>query len=172
MDQCELRLHLEKNHEASYGWALHCCGHRHEEAEDVLQNVYLKVLDGRARFRGDASFRTWLFAVIRRTAADSQRRQILRRLGLMRYESRKGCEKSPETPAEICGRSQVLALFTDALGRLPARQQEVLHLVFYQHLTLQEAAVAMGVSLGAARQHYDRGKQRLRSIVQLEEVAP
>src|SRR5207302_1267667 len=49
-------------------------------AEDALQASYLKILDGRARFDGRASFRTWLFAVVRNTAAELRRRAALRRL--------------------------------------------------------------------------------------------
>jgi RNA polymerase sigma-70 factor (ECF subfamily) len=44
----------------------------------------------------------------------------------------------------------------------------VLHLVFYQDLTIQEAAQIMGVGIGSARQHYERGKARLRSLLQPE----
>lgn len=41
---------LEELHPASFGWAVQCCGGDRQEAEDVLQTTYLKVLDG----RGDA----------------------------------------------------------------------------------------------------------------------
>jgi RNA polymerase sigma-70 factor (ECF subfamily) len=41
----------------------------------------------------------------------------------------------------------------------------VLHLVFYQDLSISEAAVIMGVSLGSARTHYERGKARLRELL-------
>jgi RNA polymerase sigma-70 factor (ECF subfamily) len=51
------------------------------------------------------------------------------------------------------------------LSQLPARQAEVLHLVFYQDLTLNEAAQVMKISLGSVRQHYERGKARLRSLL-------
>ena len=60
---------LEELHPASYRWAVTCCRGDREEARDVLQTVYVDVLEGRARFDGLAGVRTWLFAVIRRTAA-------------------------------------------------------------------------------------------------------
>ena len=73
MDRAELEQQLQAFHAASFGWALACCDRDREEAEDVLQTVYVKVLDGKARFEGRAAFRTWLFAVIRRTAAGHRR---------------------------------------------------------------------------------------------------
>jgi RNA polymerase sigma-70 factor (ECF subfamily) len=45
------------------------------------------------------------------------------------------------------------------------RQQDVLHLVFYQGLTVEEAAHVMAVSVGAARTHYARGKARLAELL-------
>ena len=53
---------LEQFHADSYGWALACCAWRRELAEDVLQEAYLRVLDGRARFSGMASSKTWFFS--------------------------------------------------------------------------------------------------------------
>src|SRR6266850_927764 len=80
MDNAELKVELEKLHSASFGWALSCCGRDRGEAEEVLQTVYLKILEGKARFRGEASLKTWLFAVIRKTAATEYRRNLLRKL--------------------------------------------------------------------------------------------
>src|SRR5512145_386924 len=86
MTDSELRAALETHHSESYGWALVCCARSSLDAEAVLQTVYLKALMGKARYDGKASFKTWLFAVIRRTAADERRRQILRRLSLNRRQ--------------------------------------------------------------------------------------
>ena len=162
MDESQLRELLEQHHEAGFGWALHCCGHRPQEAEDVLQTTYLKVLGGQARYDGRAAFRTWLFAVIRHTAADERRRHWMRSLGLTRLGLMQPADPPQPSPASGVARTELQRVFREELPKLPQRQREVLHLVFYQDMTLQEAADVLGLSVGSVRQHYDRGKQRLR----------
>ena len=78
MEIADLKPELERLHSASFGWALNCCRRDATEAEEVLQTVYLKILEGKARFRGESSLKTWLFAVIRKTAATEYRRRLLR----------------------------------------------------------------------------------------------
>jgi RNA polymerase sigma factor (sigma-70 family) len=171
MNDYELRAELEKHHRESYGWALSCCARNPAEAENVLQAVYLKALEGKARFDGQSSFKTWLFAVIRRTAIDERRRRWLRRFRLDGYEEsieRTTCRESPD---EAIYRLEIRALFRRALVELPRRQREVLQLVFYHDLSLSEASEIMGVSLGSARTHYERGKQRLRRLLEGVEIS-
>src|SRR5438105_911030 len=87
MDDNDVVGQLGALHPDSFGWALACCRRERTEAEDVLQMVYLQVLDGRARFDGRSSFKTWLFSVIRRTAAGERRRRLMRRVLLERHWS-------------------------------------------------------------------------------------
>jgi len=165
MEDSELRALLEMNHQASYGWALGCCSRDPAEAESVLQAVYLKVLEGRARFEGRSSFKTWLFAVIRKTALDERRRNMLRGLRLLRFGQAAMFRAPEESPDEAVYRSQIEILFRRALSMLPRRQREVLHLVFYHDFTLAGAAEVMGCSIGSARTHYERGKKRLYKLI-------
>lgn len=160
MDQSHLRDQLEMLHRESYGWALGCCSRDPIEAENVLQAVYLKVLEGKARFDGRAQFKTWLFSVIRKTAAEQRRRKFLRAVKLEAYREK---VRGPDADSadRAVYRSQLQALLEEALSALPRRQREVLRLVFYHDLSVAEAASVMGVSVGSARKHYDRGKARI-----------
>jgi RNA polymerase sigma-70 factor, ECF subfamily len=164
MEISELKTELEKLHPASFGWALSCCRRNQAEAEEVLQTVYLKILQGKAVYRGESKLQTWLFAVIRKTAISEHRKQWLRTLIPGRTsEIQSGVESEFE-------RSEMQQRFQQALAQLPARQRETLHLVFYQDLSLSEAAEVMNISLGSARRHYERGKKRLRAALDGEGV--
>jgi RNA polymerase sigma-70 factor (ECF subfamily) len=164
MEISELKAELEKLHPASFGWALSCCASNHSDAEEVLQMVYVKILQGKAVFRGESKLQTWLFAVIRKTAITEQRKQLLRSLSLIVTPG-----SSPSVELEF-DRSEMQRRFQEELAKLPARQRETLHLVFYQDLSLSEAAEVMNVSVGSARRHYERGKRRLREALDREGV--
>jgi RNA polymerase sigma factor (sigma-70 family) len=171
MDDVELRLQLERVHADCFGWAMSCCGRNRDDAEEVLQTVYLSVLDGRARYDARSSFRTWVFGVIRWTAASERRRAWLRGVLLKREAGRAKGEAgsvardpfvAPDAEVERESRRDGLH---HALTQLSAKQREVLQLVFYHELTVEEAATVMRVSVGSARTHYARGKAKLAAIL-------
>jgi RNA polymerase sigma factor (sigma-70 family) len=164
MDDIELRNQLENLNAISFGWALSCCSYDSSEAKDVLQTAYLKVLEGRARYNGRSSFKTWLFSVIRNTAAEERRRHWFRRLGLAKFANERAGESFFMEEYDS-SKDNISEGFKKYIIRLPTRQREVLHLVFYQGMTIEEASKAMEVSVGSARTHYGRGKDTLRKIL-------
>ena len=162
MESAELDERLKALHNESFSWALTCCAGNASDAEDVLQTVYLHILQEKARYGGQAEFKTWLFSVIRNQAAKEMRRQMIRRIFLLREEGVPPSPSSRLSPDASLERTERESVFEQAINRLPRRQREVLHLVFYEDLTIHAAACVMGVSLGAARRHYERGKAKLR----------
>jgi len=165
LDDAALRAGLERHHAESFGWALHCCGRRRDDAENVLQLAYLKVLSGKALFEGRSSFKTWLFSVIRRTAAGERRAEFLRHLRLSEMPRDQRAATTP-TASNSVERDEVRDQLHAVLETLPARQRDILHLVFYHDISIAEAAGVLGVSVGSARTHYERAKRRVRQLLE------
>src|SRR5262249_9263689 len=129
----ELEKDLATLHTASFGWAMACCRRNRDEALDVLQQAYWKVLSGRAKFRGLSPLKTWFFGVIRLTAEEH------RRWTSFRWTRR---DEPPDSsiPDPVAAADQTLAdgeqteTLSRALAELAPRQRQVLHLVFYEEL--------------------------------------
>jgi RNA polymerase sigma-70 factor (ECF subfamily) len=162
----DLDCELVRHNRAAFGWALACCRWDRTLAEDVLQNAYLKIIDGRARFGGDADFKGFLFGVIRRTAVEERRRRAVR-TALTFGLSEKGTRdpRTVSTDLDQIIRDETSRELVAALERLSSRQRDVLHLVFYQDFTIAAAAEVLSISLGSARVHYERGKAQLRRLL-------
>lgn len=167
MTGAELLAQLEPLHGPAYGWALHCCEGDAHAAEDLLQTAYCRVAEGRAEFGGRSELKTWWFGVVRVVALEQRRRGWWRLEKLRMWFAAGGRLSGEDAPHEPPPHEPLAA----ALAQLSARQREVLHLVFYQDLSVTAAAAAMGISVGSARQHYERAKARLRAIFASHERA-
>jgi RNA polymerase sigma-70 factor (ECF subfamily) len=162
---------VKAQHVDNYGWALACCSRHRDIAEDVLQEAYLRVLDGRAVFAGRSSHKTWFFAVIKRVAVDVQRtrkRRTLLNLRMADTDRALAAEDEANPLSESMSRDESVQQLQEALVQLPVRQREVLHLVFYAELTLESTAEILDISVGSVRTHYHRGKERLAELLKLD----
>lgn len=146
---------LEALHADIGSWALSRCNFDPHAAEDLVQQAYVEILSGRARFDGHSSLRTFLFAVVQKLAL-SRFRRVATRLRLLRQF---GAPIDAATPAAEPGDARRLWRAVEAL---PARQRDIIELVFLRELTIEEAARVMGVTTGTGRTHYERAKQALR----------
>ena len=124
-----------------------------ELAKDVLQQVFLKILEGRAKLKDPSKAKTWLFSIIRYTAIDA-----LRVSGkLLSLEDSYDFEDVQE---EIDHTD-----YQAMIKQLPKMQQEVLLMVFYHQMTIEQSAEVLQIGLGTARTHYSRGKMKLKDLI-------
>lgn len=153
MKQEQLEALIKEQHTVAYHWARQCCHFQDALAQDVLQQTYLKILEGKAVFNGSSSAKTWLFAVIRLTALEQVRKEAPT---YQLEDAENMAEESTECAA--ISHEQLIML-------LPERQREVMMLVFYHGLTLEKAAEVMELHIGTVRTHYDRAKKSLKTWI-------
>jgi len=161
MQHDHIKLQLEHHHKDCYGWALHCCNHDKEMAYDVVQTAYLKILERQKTFGGKSAFKTWAFAIIRNTAFDELQR---RKKETLMFQS--GESSLPDTGFDAGVENEfdnklAKLFFAEALGQLSDRQRQIMHLVFYHGLSLNESAEVLHLSSGSVRKYYDRAKKAL-----------
>lgn len=169
MDRSELAQELERLHQESWDWALACCARDQELADEALQTAYLRILSGRAKFGGRSTLKTWVFGVIRLAALEEARRGRARLRMTDGVDAAVNVADAKPGADVLAERSERKAALLAALSTLSPRQREVLLLVFYHDMTIEEAAGVMSVSLGAARSHYDRGKKAVAQRLGREE---
>ncbi len=118
------------------------------DAEDVLQDVFVKRLYQAPKFKSPEHERSWLYQVALNLCRDQWRRSRRSELPL---EAAAGVSLPPEE----------LSLL-DQVSNLPEKQRTVLHLHYYQGYGLQEIARLLGVTVPTVKMRLKRGREALR----------
>jgi RNA polymerase sigma-70 factor (ECF subfamily) len=130
-----------------------------EDADDVVQDVLLRAYRGLPGFRGDASFRTWLYriavnACLNWTAGRRWREAPVSELPVL-------VDPAP-TPAERLAEIEEETAVRRAIAGLPDRQRITLVLRVYEDLSHKEIAEAMGCSVGTVKANFFFALKNLR----------
>ena len=126
-----------------------------EEAEDLTEEVFLKMIKSLKSWEKRGSFKSWLWGIARNTVKDFFRKKY--RLKTVRLED--WMTREEKKPAKSF-KKEVAAL----LAKLPERYQQVLRLRFLRGYTLKEVAVELGVSLANAKVLQYRAIKKLQQL--------
>jgi RNA polymerase sigma-70 factor (ECF subfamily) len=135
-----------------------------EGREDVVQEVFLRVVRARADYRPEARFTTWLYRIVFNLCANERERR--RPAGSLDQEREElGETRADERlapPAEGLERGDVVLAVRAAIGRLPERQRMALVLAKYEELPYDEIGRVLGVSEKAIKSMVHRARETLR----------
>ena len=135
----------------------------HQDADDVVQETFIRVFRALPGFRFESSFRTWLITIATRQALNFRERMA------REHESLEGPEGTLEHPALRVEETQVSALLDqearrllhEALPKLPRRQKEALTLKLQHDWKYEQIAQQMGTSVGSVKAHIFHAIQNL-----------
>ena len=120
-------------------------------AEEVLQETMMAVWREAGRFEGRSKVSTWILGIARNQAFRLLRREEKgRRLPEIEHEA--------SDPAE---QSEMSVRVERSLDALPPQQREVLHLVFYENLTVNETASVLGIPPGTVKSRMYHARRAL-----------
>lgn len=153
---------LQTLHDEAFRWAMSCCNYEEEKAREVMQTVYLEILDKRAVFNGRSSLRTWLYAVIRQVSWRHTRKAISVARLKARFKTLAVPGPDCSDPVEATADIKTGNLVLEALAGLPPVQRQLVELLYYRGMTLSEAARILDISTGSASTHLHRAKQMLK----------
>jgi RNA polymerase sigma-70 factor (ECF subfamily) len=127
--------------------------------DDLIQRTFLACVESRDRFRGDSSFRTFLFGVAHNVLGKHFRRK--RRHGdRIDFGVTSVHDLSP-SPSVIVAKHREERLLLEGLRRIPLEHQVVLELYYWERMSAPEVAQVLGVPEGTARTRIRRAKQLL-----------
>jgi RNA polymerase sigma-70 factor (ECF subfamily) len=132
------------------------------DAEDVLQEFWLRLHRARHTYRPGEPVLPWVFAIARHTSLDAYRRR--RRVSAREVSF-------PEVPENLCQAQEPevdRGEFLQVLEQLPPRQREVILMLKVSGMSLQEVARATSATVGAVKQRAHRAYSKLRSVLSRE----
>lgn len=133
--------------------------------EDITQEVFLQAYQSAGSFRGDSTFRTWLYALARNTCRHHYRQ---RDRCADEAESEEALRRIPDSGADPLSQLQqaeVANAVRDAVERLPAGQRLVLLLRDWEDLSYADISQVLGIPLGTVRSRIHNARARVAEVL-------
>jgi RNA polymerase sigma-70 factor (ECF subfamily) len=135
-----------------------------EAAEDLTQQTFMGCLKGKDRFRGDSSFRTYLFTIARNRLytylRDRQRRDNVIEFGTMSV-----ADLGAASPTRVVAAKAEQRVLLKALRRLPVEMQVAMELHYWEDMSVREIAVITDTPEGTIKRRLQRGRTRLNELI-------
>ena len=149
---------FERHHARIYGYCLRMTGNR-ATAEDLVQDVFMKMLKYKATFKNDSELVPWMFGIARNSCLAHLKRRAHDHVPNNTVEET-AAEETQEEPHD----ERQSELVRQALLRLPAERREVLVLSRYEYKSYDEIARVLDCSVGAVKVRVHRAMKQLREI--------
>lgn len=158
----------ERHRERMFRVARRITRHR-EDAQDAVQESFLRAYVHLEKFDEKAKFSTWLTRIaINAALMKIRKNRVSRKVGVKDAGDAVGLSDSVPNPEETYARSEQKAALRDAIARLRPRLQSVVELHDLRECSLHETAEALGISVAAAKARLFHARDALRRTAKLK----
>jgi len=142
----------------------HWLTHNQEEAEDLVQETYLKALKGFESFQQGTNFRAWMYRILRNTFLTS-RSGLRMKMTVPLDREEDAIARPADTPeARLLARADQ-QMVQSALERLPVHFREVILLCDVEEMSYQEIAEIVGIPIGTVMSRLSRARKSMRELL-------
>ena len=125
----------------------------HDQADDIVQEVFVKVYSALKTFRGESSVYTWLYRIAVNVALNAIRKQRIR--DFVRIdEFFETAEDENEQPDALLEKDEQQKLIEEAIAKLPEKQKAVFILRYHEELSYEEISKILKTSVGGLKANY------------------
>ena len=133
-------------------------------AEDIFQDVFIKVNQKLSTFEGNSSIKTWIIRITINTCKDHLKSAWNRRVvPMMDYQEDAIIS---ETDYDEVERQDTKELIKKSVLSLPAKYKDVVLCVYFQDMTIAEAAKTLNIAEGTAKSRLSRARQKLKTFLE------
>jgi len=132
-----------------------------DQADDITQEVFIKVYRNLYTFRNDSSVKTWILTITRNMTLDYRRSAFYRKVTLLEFLA--PSDQSPSTEQEVIDKMAVSDLWKAVL-KLPVKYREVLVLYAHYQLSMKEMAQILGITEGTVKSRLFHARKKMTKL--------
>jgi RNA polymerase sigma-70 factor (ECF subfamily) len=166
-DSSAFQALVERHRSMVYRVAYQFAGNHHD-AEDIAQDVFIKVYRSLDRFRQDAQLTSWMYRIVMNACIDHRRRQRPAIAAPFGEEAEQRMLNTPEEtpgPEDRAYAGELGQVLESEIGRLPNGQRIVFVMRHHQGMKLCEIAEALGLAEGTVKRQLHAAVHRLRQAL-------
>ncbi|MFK8014652.1 MAG: RNA polymerase sigma factor [Gammaproteobacteria bacterium] len=151
---------FERHHKGLYNYCLQLT-RQPSQSEDLVQELFLRLLKRAGTFRGESSFKSWAYHILRNMTFDQLRKAKRQRTQTDAEALIAESLVDARTAEQAAAGQQSLQLLASCLARLPIEQQEIIWLGRFEFPDYRSLAAALGCTAATARVRMHRAMQAL-----------
>ena len=164
MDNAErLFNEIVKDYSERVYWHVRRFVNNHEDADDLVQEIFLKIWTALPSFRGDAQLFTWVYRIATNETLNWLRREKIRsalRFTTIDAEMERRIDSDPFFDGDAADRA-----LSKAVAKLPEKQRQVFVMRYYDELPYEEMSAVLGTSIGALKASYHIAQEKVRAAL-------
>jgi RNA polymerase sigma factor (sigma-70 family) len=151
---------LVRRYQEKIYWVARRFVNDHDQADDIVQEVFIKVYSALKQFRGESSVYTWMYRVAVNVALNALRKQRIR--DFIRIDDFfETADDENSQPDAIAEKNEQHKLIEEAIAQLPEKQKAVFILRYHEELPYEEISHILKTSIGGLKANYFHAAKKI-----------